>query len=116
MSDYTGPERRAGSVTEDRVALMIATAIEAALQRHEEKMVKALDSRFNRLNDTLISAFPGGDPVGHRLAHEKAIRNATWWHKIKSDAFAHTAKLGLWATILFLAMAAWEHVKSEIRK
>ena len=55
-------------------------------------------------------------PIGHRIAHEKAIANANWWEKAKGDAFAKVASAGLWAIVVFLAIAAWEHIKQEARK
>ena len=61
-------------------------------------------------------AFPNGDPHGHRIAHEKAIRNASWWDKIKSEAASKTITAGLWVTMAFIAAAIWEHIKSEARK
>jgi hypothetical protein len=49
------------------------------------------------------------------VAHEKAIASANWWDKVKSDAFAKTASMGLWAALAFLCVAAWEHFKSGMK-
>ena len=113
---YEGPERRDQALTEDKVKLMIAEAVRKALTEHEQHLRDHMDAQFASLRDTFAQAFPGGDPHGHRLAHEKAIRNATWWDKVKSDAVSKTATAGLWAVIVFLAVAAWEHLKQEARK
>jgi len=87
MTEYSGPERRQAALTEDKVALMIQD-----------------------------DAFPGGDPHGHRLAHERQIANASWWEKTKSDAVSKVTAAGLWAVVVFLCVAAWEHIKQEARK
>lgn len=116
MTDYIGPERRQGSLTEDRVALMIEQGIQAALQRHEQHLMLHMDKQFALLRQTFAEAFPNGDPHGHRLAHEKAIRNATWWDKIKGEAASKTITAGLWVTLAFIALAIWEHIKQEARK
>ncbi len=113
---YDGPERRTTAITEDRVKLMIAEAVQQALTNHEQHLVAHMDKQFAGLRLTFAEAFPGGDPHGHRLAHERQIANASWWDKVKSDAFAKTAGFGLWAVVVFLAIAAWEHIKNEARK
>ncbi len=113
---YDGPERRTDTLTEDRVKLMIAEAVQQALTNHEQHLTAHMDKQFAALRQTFAEAFPGGDPHGHRIAHEKAIANASWWDKVKSDAFAKTASLGLWAALVFLAVGVWEHVKNEVKR
>ena len=116
MTDYSGPERRQAALTEDKVALMIQEAVSKALAAHEQHLTAHMDKQFALLKQSFIDAFPGGDPHGHRLAHEKAIANATWWDKAKSDAFSKVAAAGVWAAVMFLAVAAWEHLKNEAKK
>jgi len=116
MNDYSGPERRQAALTEDKVALMIQTAVSDALKAHEQHLTLHMDKQFAMLRQTISDAFPGGDPHGHRLAHEKAIANANWWEKAKGDAFSKVTAAGLWAIVVFLCVAAWEHIKSEARK
>lgn len=116
MTDYIGPERRQAALTEDRVQLMIQTAVTGAMAAHEHKVIAHMDAQFAALRQTFASAFPEGDPHGHRLAHEKAIRHAGWWHKIKSEAASKTITASLWVTLAFIAMSVWEHIKSEARK
>ena len=113
---YEGPERRATNLTEDRVKLMIAEAVQQALASHEQHLTAHMDRQFASLRQTFAEAFPGGDPHGPRIAHETAIANATWWDKTKSDAVSKVTAAGLWAVVVFLAVAAWEHIKSEARK
>ena len=113
---YTGPERRLNALTEDRVQLMIQTAVQQALTTHEQHLVQHMDRQFALLKQAFADGFPGGDPHGHRIAHERLIANAGWWDKAKSDAFAKVASAGLWAIVVFLCIAAWEHIKSEARK
>lgn len=114
--DYNGPERRHEALTEDRVALMIQEAVSKALVTHEQHLMLHMDKQFAALRQTFAEAFPGGDPHGHRIAHEKAIRNAGWWDKIKSEAASKTITAGLWVTMAFIAAAIWEHIKSEAKK
>jgi len=116
MTDYIGPERRQAALTEDKVALMIQEAVSKALTQHEQHLTTHMDKQFALLQKTFSEAFPGGDPHGHRIAHEKAIAKAGWWDKTKSDAFSKLASAGLWAIVVFLAIAAWEHIKHEAKK
>lgn len=113
---YEGPERRGEALTEDRVKLMIGEAVKRALTEHEQHLMAHMDAQFATLRQTFAEAFPNGDPHGHRLAHEKAIRNASWWDKIKSEAASKTITAGLWVTLAFVAMAIWEHIKSEAKR
>lgn len=113
---YEGQERRSAALTEDRVELMISQAVSKALQDHEQHLMQHMDKQFAGLRQTFADAFPAGDPHGHRIAHEKAIANATWWDKTKSDAVSKVTAAGLWGLLVFLAVAAWEHIKQEARK
>ena len=116
MTLYEGPERRTEQLTEDRVKLMISEAVKRALAEHEQHLTAHMDRQFASLRQTFAEAFPGGDPHGHRIAHEKAIANATWWDKTKSDAVSKVTAAGLWAVVVFLAVAAWEHIRSEAKR
>ena len=113
---YDGPERRDSALTEDRVKLMISEAVQQALASHEQHLMAHMDRQFAALRQTFAEAFPGGDPHGHRIAHEKAIRNAGWWDRIKTEAISKTVTGGLWVFLAFLAVSVWEHVKNEARK
>jgi len=113
---YDGPERRESTLTEDRVKLMIQEAVQTALTAHEQHLMQHMDRQFASLRHTFSEAFPGGDPHGHRLAHEKLIANASWWDRVKSDAVGKATAAGLWAVIVFLCVAAWEHIKQEAKK
>ena len=116
MTDYTGLERRQAALTEDKVALMIQAAVADALKSHEQHLTLHMDKQFSLLRQAFNDAFPGGDPHGHRLAHERQIANASWWEKTKSDAFSKVTAAGLWAVVVFMAVAAWEHIKQEARR
>ena len=115
-TDYTGPERRHGALTEDRVQLMIQSAVSGAMTAHEHKVIAHMDAQFAALRQTFASAFPEGDPHGHRIAHEKAIRNAGWWDRIKGEAASKLLTATLWAALLFIGAAIWEHFKNEVRR
>jgi hypothetical protein len=116
MTDYSGTERRQSALTEDKVALMIEKAVSSALKSHEQHLTTHMDKQFAMLKQSFSEAFPGGDPHGHRIAHEKAIANASWWDKAKGDAFSKLTAAGLWAIVVFLCVAAWEHIKAEAKK
>lgn len=113
---YEGPERRANALTEDRVQIMIQTAVQKALDAHEQHLVAHMDKQFFALRQTFAEAFPGGDPHGHRLAHEQQIANASWWDRIATEAISKTVTAGVWAMIVFFAISAWEHIKNEVRR
>ena len=119
---YEGPERRGpGSsgnkaLSEDRVRLLIQQSVADALQQQQDRILAAMDERFADLRATFKDAFPEGDAAGHRIAHEKAIRNAGWWDRIKGEAISKTVTGSVWVFLAFVAVAVWEHVKNEARK
>lgn len=116
MTDYVGPERRHSALTEDRVALMIQEAVQKALTAHEQHLTAHMDKQFASLKQSFAEAFPGGDPHGHRIAHEKAIRNATGWDKLKAEVVSKFLTAGLWVAAGWLALAVWEAFKHEVKK
>lgn len=113
-------ERRATPLTEDRVALMIEESVSESMTRHEARMVALIKNEFNTLGDKFTkdfsSAFPGGDPHGHRMAHEKAIKDAGRWDQLKADFISKAFTTGLMAALGFVLIAAWEHFKAEVKK
>lgn len=116
MVDYTGPERRGAAITEEKVQLMIEQALTSALKAHEIHITAHMDKQFASLRETFASAFPMGDPHGHRIAHEKAIRDATAWDRIKADAIGKVITGGFLVAAGWLALAVWEAFKHEVRK
>lgn len=116
MVDYIGPERRQAALTEDKVALMIQEAVSKALSTHEQHLMLHMDKQFALLRQTFSEAFPGGDPHGHRIAHEKAIRSATAWDKMKAEVLSKFLTAGLWVAAGWLAFAVWEAFKHEVKK
>lgn len=103
-------------MTEDRVQLLIQQAVGKALAEHEQHLTLHMDRQFALLKQTFAEAFPGGDPHGHRLAHEKAIRNATGWDKLKAEVVSKFLTAGLWVAVGWLALAVWEAFKHEIKR
>jgi hypothetical protein len=114
--DYTGPERRQSALTEDRVALMIQEAVQKALAAHVQHLTLHMDKQFASLRQSFSEAFPAGDPHGHRIAHEKAIRNATGWDKLKAEVASKFLTAGLWVAVGWMAIAIWEAFKHEVKK
>ena len=116
MAEYSGPDRRHEVLTEDKVALMIQDAVSKALTTHEQHLTLHMDKQFALLRQTFAEAFPGGDPHGHRIAHEKAIKNATAWDKMKAEVLSKFLTAGLWVAAGWLALAVWEAFKHEVKK
>lgn len=111
---YDGRERRSNPLTEDRVALMIQEAVSEALKTHEQHLLLHIDKQFAELRRSFGDAFPGGDPHGHRIAHEKAIADANQWSKVRQGVVEKVASGGVWAALMFGALAVWDALKREI--
>lgn len=111
---YDGRERRANTLTEDRVALMIQEAVSEALRNHEQHLMQHIDKQFAALKQTFGDAFPNGDPHGHRIAHEQQIAQASEWGRVRQGVVEKIASGGIWAALLFGALAVWDMVKREV--
>lgn len=75
-----------------------------------------VDKRTEEQNKLFNSAFPGGDPVEHRRAHEEQINRAAekkaLWKAVREKTMAG----GVWAGLAFLAMAALDSVKGMLHR
>lgn len=89
---------------------------ESRLVEMEGKLLGRMDDRFEELKKLFMDAFPGGDPHGHRIAHEKVIKSSDRWEKIKFGVLEKITSGGVWAGMLFVALAVWEQFKHEVKK
>jgi hypothetical protein len=106
---YHGPERRDGHMTEDRVRLLIQQTVDNSMKVHEARIEQLIKVEFGKMETLFKSAFPEGDPYGHRAAHEKQIRDATKWDKIKAEFISKAFSTGILAAVGFALIAVWEH-------
>jgi hypothetical protein len=91
--------------SEEKVRLLIGEALDV----HEERIRTYLDERFEELEKVFSSGFPGGDPHGHRLAHEEAIRHAGDRRKLKAEVTTKVFTGGIWAAIVWLVVSGWNN-------
>lgn len=103
-------------ISEDRAQLLIARTLETSLAAHEREILHQMDSRFSQLEALFKSAFPDGDPDGHRRAHESEIKSAAGWQKIKTELISRVITAGAWGAIAWLFLVTIEAIKSEFRK
>ena len=95
---------------------MIQNAVGQALRKHEDKMQVFLREEFKQLEGTFKSAFPDGDPHGHRLAHEYQIKQAHGWDKLKAEVITKFLSGGLWVAAGWLAYAVWRAFKDGLNQ
>lgn len=86
-------------------------------QRLDEYMIvqaKGLDARFDELKDLLKSAFPGGDPIQHKMYHDEAIafmqERRRLWQSVREKTLTGLVWMGLTA----LGAAVWSYVKAKM--
>ena len=119
--NYGGPERRARSadcpvVTEAQIALMVEEEVERRISKLEDKLMLHMDVKFAQLHKLITDAFPGGDPHGHRMFHEKSIKDADAWSKIKGEVLSKFLTSGLWVAAAWLAFAVWQSFKESVNR
>jgi hypothetical protein len=71
---------------------------------HLDDCVDGCKDQISQLEAKLLSAFPDGDPVGHRSYHEKVIVSRTNWQRIKNSVLGKAIEymaiaVGGWAII-----------------
>jgi hypothetical protein len=127
MSEQT-PERRSG-MTEEKVLLMIANAMSTNTAAMEERIIKAIDakfdSRFNELDervsaiqdvftDHVQEAFPGGPLVAHKLDHEGRLKWQETKQKLGVDLLRYSMLGAVGFVFILLGLGALEYIKRAI--
>lgn len=110
-SDPVTRERRAGQLSEEKAKQMIDEAVRQAIDSHDQDMREFIKAEMAELSKLIRSAFPDGDPDGHRRAHEEEIASAKRWTAMKVAVMEKVVTGGVWGLISFLALAAYEHFK-----
>lgn len=122
IRDYTGPERRRHTgqfiteVSEAQIALMVEEEVERRVAKLETALLLHMDTKFAQLHKLITDAFPEGDPHGHRMFHERNIRDADAWAKIKGEVLSKFLSSGLWVAAAWLAFAVWQSFKESVRQ
>lgn len=105
-----------GRDSRQRIKYMVEVAVKQAMEEHEVKVRQHLDDRFDELKAIMLSAFPNGDPIGHKEFHQKQIEymndRIALWKEIRSKSIIGI----LWAGAGFIAMAVLEYVKRGLLK
>lgn len=119
--DYAGPERRRPGVfvtdiSEAQIALMIEKEVELRMDKTEQKLMLHMDTKFAQLHKLITDAFPEGDPHGHRMFHEKSIRDADAWSRIKGEVLSKFLTSGLWVAAGYLIFLIWGAIKEGVRQ
>jgi hypothetical protein len=113
-AEFCPPPSQKG-VSEDRVELLIERAVGSALEEHESKMVGHMEQQYSQIKALISSAFPGGDPHGHRMAHEAQIRQADGFQKLKAEVVLKFITGGLWVAAAWAAVSLWNAFISNIK-
>ena len=121
-------ERRSG-MTEEKVLLMISNAMLTNTAAMEERIIKAIDdkfdSRFNELDERISAiqdvftdhvqeAFPDGPLVGHKLDHEGRIKWAETKQKLGVDLLRYSLLGAVGFVFVLLGLGALEYIKRAI--
>ena len=88
---------------EDRAESMADERLDSLERRHDD-----LEKRF-------AEAFPGGDHVGHCRYHEIMIEQIEERRRLRRAVMEKSIAGLVWGGIIFLALAAWQYVKTNVR-
>lgn len=84
------------------------------MTKHQQEVTAHIDAKFGELTSLIKSAFPEGDPHGHRMSHEAQIKNALFWDRIKASLAEKLAFGVVSGGLVFFAMAGWEWFKTNV--
>jgi hypothetical protein len=90
--------------------------IEASLDTRFDKLETVLTTAINNALDSAIKGFPKDDPAKHRTKHEEDEIRAEAIRKRKEEVITHLFKVGSWAVVLFICLAVWTFIKTEVQK
>lgn len=115
---WTGEERRVtGPMTLRELEEHIDRRITQRLAEHaavEKADRDELLAEVKKLQTMLASGFPGGDPDGHRRAHEEAIAFFRDWGHLMKEIRNKTLVGLVWAVIGLIGLSVWSYVKAKV--
>lgn len=88
--------------------------VEDGLAQDRKEILAHIDSRFNELRSTMLSAFPADDPVGHKAYHIKQMEFMEERAKLYKEIRSKTLIGLVWLGLAFMGTAAVEHIRSLI--
>jgi hemerythrin len=77
-------------------------------------MKKRMDGIEESMKEHINLAFAGGDPAGHRRAHELIISNIEEKRRLRVAIQEKTISGLIWAAVLWLALAVWSQIKISL--
>lgn len=87
--------------------VMLSQRMQENREFYEKKLDEALSRKFGELKRLFESAFPNKDPVGHRIAHEKYIKDADFYKGVKEKVVVGVITAVLVAVLGFAFTAIW---------
>jgi len=112
--DATVVARRSADL--EMLSLLKEMFVEVRSIRHEQEQQSAkLDEHIRTEEELFSRSFPGGDPDGHRCAHEAWIRKAesqaAFWEKLRSSV----AVWGVLGLLGIMSAALWAHFAERLK-
>jgi len=95
---------------------MIREAVDESVSALEARMRTHFDDRFDTMQRMFMSAFPNGDPHGHRLRHEDDIRSADNWTYLRREVMLKLITAVLMFGLGWGAAALWTAFRTGIIK
>lgn len=99
-----------------RLQNMIDERIAEHLNASERRQEAHMSEGFDRVCQMLRSAFPDGDPVEHRKAHEQMIEFHRQRTEFYRDLKRQLASKGVLALVGILLIALWHYAGELIRR
>lgn len=78
---------------------------------HLDDCVDQCKAQVAKLQDQLMSAFPGGDTVGHRSYHEGVMQFKSRYQNLKHGLLAKLLEWGMIGTAGWLLLTLWGEFK-----
>jgi beta-lactamase regulating signal transducer with metallopeptidase domain len=118
VTDYTGPERRQVlEITLRQIEEHVDRIVTERLSDHEEverRNYAELLAAIERSNAVFAAAFPGGDPEGHRRAHEEQMAVIRDMRDLLREVRNKTVVGLVWAFVAVMGLSLWQYARAKM--
>lgn len=105
------------NVTDPEIARILRgiLLVEQRLAERVTSLEKKIDGLDAKIDVVARQGFPGGDPEGHRRAHEAMIETLAEKRRLRMAIQEKTISGLVWAVVVGVSVALWEWIKSMVR-
>lgn len=110
----TGTEWQEERRRNDSLVIELMQEIKGKVDGIDDRLTQHANDDARRFDAFIGTAFPDGDPHGHRAVHEAWIREMEDRHKLRQSVIEKLTTGGVWACLVALTATVWYWLKGHI--